>query len=72
METGVDKDNPDLPTPIIAYTTGLDIKYTLPSGEVVDATFYCGLRDAAVHPSLWAEKFPEIQDYIYYTFDPAP
>jgi hypothetical protein len=45
------------PFPIIAYSMGIP----LDNGII----HFCGLRDAGIHPKLWAEKF-KIKNYIYF------
>jgi len=43
--------------PIIAYSMGIPLE----NGEI----HFCGLRDAGIHPKLWAEKF-KIKNYVYF------
>ncbi len=50
--------------PIMAYTTGIPQRMNL-GGKTMEVTYYCGLRDACVHPLEWYEKYG-IKDFIYY------
>lgn len=50
--------------PVMAYTTGIPQRMNL-GGKTMEVTYYCGLRDACVHPLEWYEKYG-IKDFIYY------
>lgn len=56
-----DKDS----IPIMAYSTGQLLEFDLGDGNKGTTIYYCGLRDAKVHPREWPAKYG-IKDFVYF------
>ena len=50
--------------PVMALSRGEHIVWHI-NGESYDAQSYCNVRDAALHPAKWYERF-KLDDYIYF------
>lgn len=51
--------------PVMAFSPGKALEFTLPDGRIVRGMHYCSVRDGHFAPSEWHERFG-LQDYIWF------
>lgn len=51
--------------PVMAFSPGKTLEFSLPDGQIVRGMHYCSVRDGHLAPSEWHEQFG-LQDYIWF------